>query len=60
MPGAAYVFTVDDSSKIVKNPVILGKIQGDFVEITSGITSEMKIVSPVYELEEGNEVNYGQ
>lgn len=60
VPGAAYVFTVDDSSKIVKNPVILGKIQGDFVEITSGITSEMKIVSPVYELEEGNEVNYGQ
>ncbi|MDQ5893256.1 MAG: HlyD family secretion protein [Patescibacteria group bacterium] len=56
VPGAAYVFTIDTDSKIVKNPVTLGKIQGDFVEITSGITSDMKIVSPVYELEEGNEV----
>ena len=56
VPGAAYVFTIDTESKIIKNPVLIGKIQGDFVEITSGITSDMKIVSPVYELEEGTEV----
>lgn len=53
VPGDAYVFTIDSESKIVKNPVIIGKIQGDFVEIVSGINSDMKIVSPVYELEAG-------
>ena len=57
IPGAAYVFTVDSNSKIVKNPVIIGKVQGDFIEIISGITSSMKIVSPVYELEESMAVS---
>ena len=56
IPGAAHVFTLDPENKVVKNSVILGKIQGDFVEITSGISPEMKIVSPVYELEEGEVV----
>ncbi len=56
IPGAAYVFTLDSENKIVKNSVIIGKIQGDFVEIASGISSDMKIVSPVYELEEGEVV----
>jgi hypothetical protein len=31
-------------------------VQGDFVQVTSGITDDMKIVSPVYELEEGQSV----
>lgn len=53
VPGNAYVFTVDSESKLVKNPVTIGKIEGNFVEITSGINGDMKIVSPVYELEEG-------
>ncbi len=56
VPGSAYVFTVDENSKIVKNEVTLGEIKGDFVEIKSGITEDMKIVSPVYELEEGEKV----
>ena len=57
VPGAAYVFTIDSDSKVVKNPVTLGKILGDFVEITSGIDSGMKIITPVYELEEGETVS---
>ncbi len=57
VPGAAYVFTVDTDSKIVKHEVIIGKIQGDFMEILSGITSDMKIVTPVYELQEGEVVS---
>ncbi len=56
IPGFAYVFTVNDESKIVKNSVTIGKIQGDFIEIISGIRPDMKIVSPVYELEEGQKV----
>lgn len=60
VPGDAYVFTVDNSLKIVRNPVILGKVQGDFVEIISGISSNMKIISPVYELQEGETVTVQQ
>ena len=55
-PGAAYVFTVDQDSKIVSNPVTLGPIQGDFVEVTSGMNDGMNIVSPVYELDAGQQV----
>ncbi len=56
IPGDAYVFTLDENSKIKKNSVILGEVKGDFVEIKSGLTDTMKIVSPVYELNEGQEV----
>ena len=56
IPGNAYVFTVDSENKIVKNSVTLGKVQGDFIEVLEGITSDMKIVSPVYEIEEGETV----
>ena len=56
VPGDAFVFTIDSESKIVKNPVILGKVFGDYVEIIEGISPDMKIVTPVYELEEGEEV----
>jgi RND family efflux transporter MFP subunit len=57
IPGAAYVFTVDADSKIVKHEVTLGDVKGDFVEVKSGMTDDMKIVSPVYELEEGQVVH---
>ncbi len=56
IPGTAYVYTVDGDSKIVKHVVTLGEVKGDFVEVKTGITDDMKIVSPVYELEEGQEV----
>lgn len=54
VPGEASVYTIDENSKIKKNPVILGEVKGDFVEIKSGLDDTMKIVSPVYELEEGD------
>ncbi len=56
VPGDAYVFTVDESSKVVKHRVTLGEVKGDFVQVIAGINSDMKIVSPVYELEEGQTV----
>ncbi|MFA6458950.1 MAG: HlyD family efflux transporter periplasmic adaptor subunit [Candidatus Paceibacterota bacterium] len=57
VPGDAYVFTLDGESKTVRNAVTLGKVEGDFVEISAGLTPEMKIISPVYEIEEGQTVN---
>ena len=57
IPGAAYVYTVDKDSKIERNPVTLGPIQGDFIEITSGMDDSMNIVTPVYELDLGQTVS---
>ncbi len=56
VPGEAYVLTVDSESKIVKNPVTLGEIRGEFVEVKAGLTDDMQIVSPVYELNPGEMV----
>lgn len=56
VPGEAFVYSVDSDLKVKKNPVILGEVRGDFVEIKSGLNDEMRIVSPVYELEEGDKV----
>ncbi len=56
IPGAAYVFTVDASSKIVRNDVTLGAVRGDFIEVVKGLNDAMDIITPVYELEEGQTV----
>jgi multidrug efflux pump subunit AcrA (membrane-fusion protein) len=56
VPGQAFVFTTDENSKLVKHEVKIGEVKGDFVEVKTGITDDMKIVSPVYELEEGETV----
>jgi HlyD family secretion protein len=55
VPGDAYVFTVD-GSVIKKNQVILGEVEGDFIKIVGGLSDNMDIVTPVYELDEGEEV----
>jgi multidrug efflux pump subunit AcrA (membrane-fusion protein) len=56
IPGAAFIFTVDENSKVVQHEVMLGAIQGDFVEVKTGLTDNMKIISPVYQLVEGETV----
>lgn len=56
VPGAASVFTVDTDSRIVSHPVSVGAIDGNFVEVTSGLTDDMRIATPVYELEDGQTV----
>ncbi len=56
IPGDAFVYTVDQSSKIKRLPVILGEIQGDFIEVVSGLNDTINLVTPVYELDEGQTV----
>ena len=56
IPGSAYVFTIDDNSKLKKVDITLGQVQGDFIEVTGGLTDDLDIVTPVYELDEGEEV----
>jgi len=60
VPGSAYVFTVGADSKIVRHDVVLGDIRGDFITVESGLTDDMDIVSPVYELDEGEVVRVAQ
>ncbi len=55
-PGEAYVLTVDSDNKVTKNSVILGEVDGDFVQVIQGLTSDMSIISPVYELDLGESV----
>ena len=55
-PGEAYVLTVDEENKVTKNSVILGNVDGDFVQVIEGLTEGMKIISPVYELDLGESV----
>jgi RND family efflux transporter MFP subunit len=55
-PGEAYVLTVDEENKVTKNSVILGNVDGDFVQVIEGLTDGMKIISPVYELDLGESV----
>lgn len=57
IPGNAYVYTVNtDSSKIEQHEVVLGEVSGDFVEVTAGLSDDMRIASPVYGLAEGEVV----
>lgn len=56
VPGNAFVLTVDEDSKVLENPVILGKVEGGFVEVKSGIKDDMNLVYPVYELDTGQSV----
>lgn len=55
-PGEAYVLTIDEENKVTKNPVILGEVDGDFVQVIEGLKDGMKIISPVYELDLGESV----
>jgi hypothetical protein len=54
--GDAFVYTVDQNSKIKRLPVILGEIQGDFIKVISGLNDTINLVTPVYELDEGQTV----
>ena len=56
-PGGASVFTVKDDSTLEEKSVTLGNISGETVEVTKGLTPEMKIVSTVYELKAGQKVS---
>lgn len=54
--SGASVFTVDASSTLVMNPVKLGKVNGELVEVNEGIKPDMQIVSAVYDLKPGQKV----
>jgi RND family efflux transporter MFP subunit len=49
-------FTVSDEQTLVANPVTLGKVKGDMVEVQDGLTADMVIVVDARGLKEGEKV----
>jgi RND family efflux transporter MFP subunit len=54
------VFTVDENNKLVPHEVKLGTLMGDRVVISSGLTTDMIIVTDARGLQEGQQVNVKQ
>ncbi len=50
------VFTVDTEGRIVGNPVTIGAVHGDRIEVLSGVSSDMRIVTDARGLAEGEKV----
>jgi RND family efflux transporter MFP subunit len=52
----ASVFMVNSEDRLQEVPVTLGEVVGQMVEVKEGLEDEMEIVSPVYDLKEGEKV----
>ncbi|MFA6251823.1 MAG: efflux RND transporter periplasmic adaptor subunit [Candidatus Paceibacterota bacterium] len=52
----SYVYIIDANSNIEEIKITTGAVSGEKIEVTSGLTSDMKIVSTVYELKKGQKV----
>jgi len=50
------VFTVDAEGRLVAQPVVIGEVRGDRIEILSGLTSETRIVTDARGLAAGEKV----
>jgi len=50
------VFTVDGNGRIVSHTVTIGDVVGDRIEVLSGVTPDMRIVTDVRGLSEGQKV----
>lgn len=55
-PETALVFTVNDAQQLVGNPVVLGTLRGDKIEIKSGISQDATIVEDARGLKDGQTV----
>lgn len=54
------VLTVSANNEIEEKPVEVAGVFGESVEVVNGLTPDMKIVSPIYELKIGQKVNINQ
>lgn len=54
------VLTLNSNNEIEEKPIEVGGIFGENVEVINGLTPDLKIVSPVYELKVGQKVNVNQ
>lgn len=56
LPDSRAVFTVDQDGRIVAHAVTIGEVVGDRIEVTAGLTPDMRIVTDVRGLSEGQKV----
>ena len=56
LPEGPAVLTMNDTNELTAHPVVLGAMLGDKVEITSGITAEMRLVRDARGLKVGTVV----
>lgn len=54
--GSRVVFTVSDEGRLVARSVEIGEVRGDRIEVLSGLTPEMRIVTDARGLAEGQKV----
>lgn len=54
--NGSFVFTVSQDGILKQIAVTTANTQGEFVEVISGVNSDMQLVSPVYELQDGEKV----
>ncbi len=57
LPDSRAVFTVGEDGRIVAHAVTIGDVVGDRIEVTSGVSSDMRIVTDVRGLSEGQKVS---
>lgn len=50
------VFTVDENGRVVSHPVVIGEVRGDRIEVLSGISGDLRIVTDARGLSEGERV----
>lgn len=53
--NGSFVYVVENDS-LSEKPVQIGQVSGEFVEVNAGVSVDMKIVSPVYEMKDGEKV----
>jgi len=53
---SSYVYVIDSNSTLEEVKVTTGAVNGESIEVLTGLTPDMKIVSTVYELKKGQKV----
>lgn len=59
LPESRAVFTVDSDGRVIAHAVTIGDVVGDRITITSGVSPDMRIITDVRGLSEGQKVQIG-
>lgn len=59
LPESRAVFTVSEEGRVVAHTVTIGEVVGDRIEVLTGVSSDMRIITDVRGLSEGQKVQIG-
>jgi multidrug efflux pump subunit AcrA (membrane-fusion protein) len=60
LPESRAVFTVDTEGRVVAHTVTIGDVVGDRIEVLTGVSSDMRIITDVRGLSAGQKVRIGE